>query len=264
MSGFKFVVVCILVQVTSQTLRAQDIAKAPPFPEQSCLGASAGARNWPSYCNDAQALHDKLVSRTRTAPVELKQLKSLLWEKGDQDMWRFLALSLAERSPYFSSKARRIALMDEIEASLEQKDRVDDFIRVATDTIRAVEKGEVEPTVEYIKAGQDLLPGENNRHLLALLGSSMIKLAQLNSLHARYDIALEALDLCEKASDAWGNPLMPQRCYNLLSVFGNEPEGFLAEIATREERLTCGRNLTPLCNLFRKTGHGRYLPANTE
>ena len=87
----------------------------------------------------------------------------------------------------------------------------------------------------------------------------MIKLAQLSINKARYDTALAGLDVCEKASDAWGDPLMPQRCYNLLQLTGAEPQAFLAEVARREERLTCGRNLKPLCNLFRKSGHGKYL-----
>ncbi|WP_417451121.1 hypothetical protein [Kordiimonas sp.] len=260
MSCFKFCIFIFLFAVPCLSAGAQEVVKAVPFGSNSCLAATDGARNWPKYCDEAQVIHDRLVGRTRTAPVELKQLKALLWENDDQQMWQFLAISLAERSPYFSSTPRRLALMDEIEESLGDNGRIDGFVKLAANAIRAKEQGEAGKAAGYIEEGVTMLSGENNRHLLALLGSTMIKLAQLNVDAGDYAVALDALALCRKASDAWGNPLMPQRCYNLMQLSGSEPEVFLAEIATTEKMLTCGRGLKPLCNLFMKAGHGKYLP----
>jgi hypothetical protein len=230
-----------------------------PFDADSCLSSPGEARTWAAYCSEAQALHDGLMQRSRTAPVELKQLKSLLLDKGDRHMWQFLSIGLLERSPYFSSKPRKFAMIEEIEATLDPAAKPDRFVALAADSIRVFEEQESGAVAGLVARGNALMVGESNKHLMAMLGSTMIKLARLSTGAGAYDVARDALDLCEAASDAWGNPLMPQRCYNLISLSGNEPADFLKHIATREEALTCGRNLKPLCNLFRKTGHGRFL-----
>jgi len=230
-----------------------------PFDAESCLSSPGEARTWAPYCNEAQALHDGLMQRSRTAPVELKQLKSLLLDKGDRHMWQFLSIGLIERSPYFSSKPRKLAMIEEVEATLNPEAKPDRFIALAADSIRVFEEQESGAVAELVARGNALMAGETNKHLMAMLGSTMIKLAQLSAGAGAYDVARDALDLCEAASDAWGNPLMPQRCYNLIALSGKEPADFLRHVAAREEALTCGRNLKPLCNLFHKTGHGRFL-----
>lgn len=239
---------------------AQD--ERSPFEKESCLSAPGEARTWAPYCNEAQALHDRLMQRSRIAPVELKQLKSLLFDKGDRQMWLFLSIGLVERSPYFSSTPRKIAMIEEIEAALVPSAKPDQFVKLAAESIRIYEENKAEEVAGLVSRADALMEGESNKHLMAMLGSSMIKMAQLSARQGLYDSARNALDLCERASDAWGNPLMPQRCYNLISLNGNEPQEFLTFVAAREEALTCGRNLRPLCNLFRKTGHGKYLPTS--
>ena len=158
-----------LIITGSLSAQAQETGKAAAaaFQPDSCL-AAASSRSWPAYCTDAQRIHDRLTQRTRTAPVELKQLKELLWEKGDQHMWQFLALSLAERSPYFSSTARRLALMDEIDGSVEAGGRPDAFVLLASATIRVYELALADQAAGLVAEGQRLLEGEKNRHLLAL------------------------------------------------------------------------------------------------
>lgn len=230
-----------------------------PFEPGSCLSSPGEARTWAAYCSEAQALHDGLMQRSRTAPVELKQLKSLLLEKGDRHMWQFLGIGLVERSPYFSSTPRKLAMIEEIEATLDPASKPDRFIALAADIIRVFEERDGTAAADLVARARTLMADENNKHLMAMLGSSMIKLAQLSASSGVYDVAREALDVCEAASDAWGNPLMPQRCYNLMPLSGKEPTDFLKHVAAREEALTCGRGLKPLCNLFHKSGHGRFL-----
>ena len=250
-----------LLLTLAMSVMAQEPEKpASPFAPESCLSAPGEARTWASYCSDAQVIHDRLMQRSRTAPVELKQLKSLLLDKGDRHMWQFLSIGLVERSPYFSSKPRKFAMLEEIEATLDLTAKPDRFVALAADGIRAFENDDAAGIPALVTRASDLAEGETNKHLMAMLGSTMIKLAQLSARAEDFATARAALELCERASDAWGDPLMPQRCYNLLNLSGSEPAEFLAFVATREEALTCGRNLRPLCNLFRKTGHGRFLP----
>lgn len=232
-----------------------------PFAPDSCLAAQSEGRRWLPYCDEAQALHAGLTQRTRTASIELAQLKKLLLDANDLSMWQFLSLSLAERSPYYASSQRKIALMDEIEATLNKDARADRFIALAMRVIRAHAVGNG-PAENVIEDATLLLEGEKNPHLLEMLSSTLIKHTNVLMTLGDYQAAMLSLQTCEKVSDAWGNPLMPQRCYNLARLTGREPAEFLQEVAKREEMLTCGRDLTPLCNLFRKTGHGKYLVSN--
>ena len=263
-SRFKFVLapaVGLTLTFASGAL-AQDVPS--PFEKESCLSSPGEARTWAPYCSEAQALHDRLMQRSRTAPVELKQLKSLLFDKGDRQMWLFLSIGLVERSPYFSSTARKLAMIEEIEQALVPTAKPDQYVALAAESIRIYEESKAEDVAGLVARAKTLMEGESNKHLMAMLGSSMIKMAQLSARQGLYDSARDALALCEQASDLWGDPLMPQRCYNLISLNGSEPREFLTFVATREEALTCGRNLRPLCNLFRKNGHGKYLAEGTD
>ena len=265
-SQLKLPMLAVLVTVTfpAQAQAQAQMEATSPFAPDSCLSAQGDARTWAAYCSEAQAIHDRLMQRSRTAPVEIKQLKSLLFERGDKQMWQFLSIGLVERSPYFSSKPRKLAMISEIEETLNPEMVADRFVAVTTESIRAFEEGDASVVPSLVDRAEALMEGQDNKHLMALLGSSMIKLAQLSARDGALDTAEKALTICEKASDAWGNPLMPQRCYNLMTLSGTEPDAFIHFIASREEALTCGRGLKPLCNLFHKTGHGRFLPAPSE
>ncbi len=252
-----------LAIVVSSSILAQDKAYNP-FTPGSCLAAQSDGVRWKPYCDQAQALHAGLTQRSRTASIELAQLKKLLLDAGDLSMWQFLSLSLAERGPYYASVPRKMALMDEIEATLNLEAKPDRFVALAIKVIRANTVGNG-PAEGVVEEATSLIEGETNPHLLEMLSSSLIKHTNALVGIENYDAATASLHACESASDAWGNPLMPQRCYNLVRLTGREPEAFLQTVALREEALTCGRDLVPLCNLFRKSGHGKYLPdAGTE
>lgn len=253
----RFLIPVFLIPLCISQVAAQDKPENP-FAPSSCLGAQSEGKRWPSYCDQAQTLHAGLTQRSRTASIELGQLKKLLFEANDISMWQFLSLSLAERSPYYASRQRKIALMDEIEATINMEMKADRFVELAARVIRAnaMSDGAAPGVIEDASL---LLEGQKNPQLLELLSSTLIKHANALAALGDYQGAAQSLRICDKASDAWGNPLMPQRCYNLTTLTGREPVEFLREVAAREEALTCGRNLVPLCNLFWKTGHGKFL-----
>ena len=257
-------VIAILMPATIAAM-AQDMPSA--YAEGSCLDASSRRMRPPAYCGDAQRLYDKLTYHSKTAIVGLKQLKNLLFEEhSDPAMWQFLALNLAEKSPYFASGARKRDLADEIRQTLDSKGRSDQIFGFAADILYLRGAGDKDSASADTLAGltsraEQLRAGETDAQLLVALGHASIGLGQLQVQARDFDNTLKTLSVCSDIFEKSGSRLLPQSCYAQLNLSGGEPADFLARIAEAEEKLTCGRDLTSLCNLFRKNGHGQYLAA---